>query len=96
MLAWLNKIDTDERLAHPQLALLHLSALIFSRHFSEAHYQLQSLKHHYGEQIATPITDTLLFLENVFNLFHQDYYQPDSAILQAQNKQHHDDVRDSA
>ena len=96
MLAWLNKIDTDERLAHPQLALLHLSALIFSRHFSEAHYQLQSLKHHYGEQVATAITDTLLFLENVFNLFHQDYYQPDSAILQAQNKQHHDDVRDSA
>lgn len=96
ILSWLNKIEADERLAHPELALLHLSALIFSRLFGEAHYQLQLLKNHYGEHASALISDTLAFLENVFNLFHQDFYQPEPAILQAQQNQHYDDIRDSA
>lgn len=95
MLSWLNKIQNHERLAHPELALLHLSALIFSRHFNEAHYQLQHLKNHYAGHVSEVIAATLAFLENVFNLFHQDSYQAEQAILQAKNNIHYDDIRDA-
>lgn len=96
MLSWLNKIQAHERLAHPELALLHLSALIFSRHFNEADYQLQHLKTHYGAHVSEDINTTLAFLENVFNLFHQDRYQPEPALLQAENNLHYDDIRDAS
>lgn len=96
ILSWLNRLDSSERLAVPELALLHLSALIFSRHFADAQYQLQYLKTHYETHTQESIISTLTVLENIFNLFHQDTYQPEPAIFQAENNRHYDDIRDAA
>lgn len=96
ILSWLNTLEAATRLAAPELALLHLSALIFSRHFTDAHYQLQSLKTHYKAHTQESIISTLSVLENVFNLFHQDTYEPEPAIFQAENNLHYDDIRDAA
>lgn len=95
-LSWLNTLEASKRLAVPELALLHLSTLIFSRHFTEAHYQLQSLKTHYAGHTEESIPSTLAALENIFNLFHQDVYQPEPAIFQAENNLHYNDIRDAA
>lgn len=96
ILSWLNQLSQQVRIEYAQLALLHLSALIFSRLFDAALYQLHALKSHYAHHAPPHILETLAFLENTFSLFYQDNYLPEKAIFQIENKQQYGDIRDAA
>ncbi|PTQ90152.1 helix-turn-helix transcriptional regulator [Agitococcus lubricus] len=96
MLSWLQQIDAHLRLAQPNLALLHLCALIFSRQFSAAFYQLGLLKQQIGHDDHANTVMTLHFLENVLLLFHDDNYDPAPALNDLNQHKHYYDIRDAA
>lgn len=96
MLNWLDKLEAIERLSHPNLALLQLSALIFSRQFALAQHLLQQIKQHFLVNPHSDLQETLDFLDHIFDLFEQDIYENRDAVPALEHQIAHQDFRDAS
>lgn len=96
ILRCLDKISQEQRLAHPNLALLQLAALIFSRQFGQAKYILQIIRPHFLQQKNQALIENINFLDKVFHLFDQDNYEQAADLHLLTHQQRYDDLRDAA
>lgn len=93
ILRWLDKVKQEHRLAYPNLALLQLAALIFSRQFSHAKYLLEVIKQHFLISPNPALNDILFFLDKVFNLFDRDNYEQVNDLHELDYQQCTHDIR---
>lgn len=96
LLSWLNQIPFVERIRYPELVLLHLSALIFSRLFNEASALIQQVKTQHMHSYTASLQERLAFLENVFFLLSHDVFDPNTTLTQIKLNQQFHDIRDAA
>lgn len=96
MLRWLDKVEVNQRLLHPQLALLQLTGLIFSRQFTQATYLLQIIEPELQQQQNESLIGILNFITKILHLFDQDNYEQANGLSLFDNNHHYHDFRDAS